>query len=453
MPLQMPGAAHDKLHQESASSWSPLGHSAVRVLWFSPVPMPAVCRELGLTLPYGGTWIAALLRELTGRADLEVAVVWAHRTCAVRRRFSMDGVTYFVIPEPGRFARKGNWRLRLDDEICLLLGIDHDRRAVAEAVAAVEEFQPHVVHVFGAENRHGLAAPFIDAPLVTWIQGILDVYRHHFFGSMGLAERLRHPRLMWNYRRMAAYAARERKVYQGCRYFIGRTSWDAAHQVRLQPDARYYVVQDCLRREFYGATPWRCEEAQGSVVYTTTSGSLLKGTDVLLRAVALLRARHPDIRLRVAGVLEKRSPVARRLFRLVEDLGLSGRVEFLAQLDSAEIADELKQARVFVLPSFIENNPNSLAEAQLVGTPVVAAFTGGVQDMVTDAETGLLFQPGDSSVLARRIARVLEDDNLATHLGGQARLVASQRHSPNRIVDDLLAAYRDIIKSAASFAS
>jgi glycosyltransferase involved in cell wall biosynthesis len=352
-----------------------------------------------------------------------------------------------VIPEPGRFARSGGAWLRLGDELSLLVGLDNDRQAVAEAVAAVEEYQPHLVHVFGAEHRYGLVAPLIQPPVVVWIQGTLDVYRHYFFGSMGLRERLRHPRVLWNYYRMVVGAARERKIYRACRYFIGRTGWDAAHQARLQPQGHYYAIQECMRPEFYEAVPWRREAALGSTLYTTTSGSLLKGTDVLVRAVALLRARYPDIRLRVAGVLERRNPVARRLFRLVRTLGLSGHIDFLGQLDSAHIVEELKQARMSVLSSFIENSPNSLAEAQLVGTPVVAAFAGGVQEMVTDGHTGFLYQAGDSSTLARQIARVLEDDDLAVRLASEARRVAQERHSRIRIVDDLIKAYADILKS------
>jgi glycosyltransferase involved in cell wall biosynthesis len=139
--------------------------------------------------------------------------------------------------------------------------------------------------------------------------------------------------------------------------------------------------------------------------------------------------------------------VARRLFRLVQELGLSGHVEFLAQLDAAQIVSELNQARVFVLPSFIENNPNSLAEAQCVGTPVIAAFVGGVQDIVTDGQTGLLYRAGDSSTLARQIARVLEDDGLADRLSLEGRRVAQERHSPTRIVETLLNTYRAILTS------
>ena len=425
----------------------------MRVLWFSPVPLPPVCRELNFPVNYGAWWVWSLLSHLAGRDGLDLAVAWAHPSVRTRRCFSRDGVRYYVIPEVGRFIRSTGRLRRLDDEFNLFLGIGRDRRALSETLATVEDYLPDLVHVFGAENYHGLAAPLIRPPLVVWIQGILDVYRQHFFGGMTFKERLRHPRLLCRYYRMVLNAAREREIYRGCHYFIGRTGWDAAHQARLQPQGRYYAVQDCLRPEFYTSAPWQREAAGAMTVYTTTSASLLKGTDVLVRAISLLRSRFSDVRLRVAGLMPAADSVVRRLNRLTADLRLSGQVEFVGQLDGRQIVQELHNARVFVLPSFIENNPNSLAEAQLVGTPVVAAFSGGVSDMVADRETGLLYRASDSATLARQIDGVLTNDDLAARLSIRARQVAHLRHSPQRIVDALLVAYDAMLKSSRLSAS
>jgi glycosyltransferase involved in cell wall biosynthesis len=425
----------------------------MKVLWFSPIPLPSVCKEMGLQPFFGGWWIWSLLQGLAGRSDVELAVAWASRSCAARRSFAADGIRYYILPEPGRFARgSGCWR-RIDDESAYIVRFGRHRRALAESVSVVEDFGPDLVHVFGSEHYHGLVASRIRPPLVLWIQGILDVYRHHFFGSMCCGERLAQPRMLCSYWRMVVNAAREREIFRRCHFFVGRTKWDAAHQVRLQPKGHYYAIQDCIRPEFLAAPLWQRRQARDHVVYTTTSASLLKGTDVLVRAIALMRRSFPNVRLRIAGTMTAPDPVALRLRRLVSDLGLSTQVEFLGHLDGPQIIRELQQAQVFVLPSFIENNPNSLAEAQIVGTPVVAAYAGGVPDMVTDGETGLLFQAGDSATLAHEVARVLADDSLATRLGSQASRVARARHSPITIVNDLLKAYENILESRLPYQS
>jgi glycosyltransferase involved in cell wall biosynthesis len=67
---------------------------------------------------------------------------------------------------------------------------------------------------------------------------------------------------------------------------------------------------------------------------------------------------------------------------------------------------------------------------------------------VAEGETGLLFQAGDSATLARQIARILADDDLAVRLSNRAREVAHLRYSPSQIVEDQLKAYDDILNSA-----
>jgi glycosyltransferase involved in cell wall biosynthesis len=416
-------------------------------MWFTSVPLPAVCQELGLATDYGGWWVYSLLLALAGDPDVEVSVAWASRGCSERRCFSVDNVRYYVIPDPGRFVRGGGiWR-GIDNQLSLLFGLDRDRNAVAETAAAIEDYQPDIVHVFGSENPHGLAATSVRQPVMVWIQGILDVYRHHFFGSMTCRERLLQPRLLWDYHRMAVNAAREREIFRRCRHFIGRTSWDAAHQARLQPEGRYYHVQDCLRPEFHGAAAWCAEQSERYTIYTTTSGSLLKGTDVLIQAVALLRATYPTIGLRIGGLLDAGNPVAQRLFALVERHGLRDCVEFLGMVEAGRIVDELRRARVFALPSFIENNPNSLIEAQLVGTPTVAALVGGVQDTVAHGETGLLYQAGDSAMLAHQIGLIVADDGLAFRLARRARQIALARHAPEAIATSMRNAYEAVLSA------
>ena len=64
---------------------------------------------------------------------------------------------------------------------------------------------------------------------------------------------------------------------------------------------------------------------------------------------------------------------------------------------------------VFVCPSVLENSPNTVGEAMLLGVPVVASDGGGIPDMVTDGQTGLLIPAGDSAALAKAISRIWDE--------------------------------------------
>ena len=419
----------------------------MKVLWLSPVPLPAMCKRLEIPLSYGGWWVHSLMKALGNSKGIQLVVTWSSPGVAQRHTFTEDGVCYDVFPEMSTKL----FRSRKLGAICrALAGSRLDMAGVQRFAIVVADHKPDVVQVFGSERFHGLVAPFVKEPVIIWIQGILDVYRHHFFGGMPLSDRLRFPRLFFHRYLMEREAARERKVFRVCSCFIGRTAWDHAHQMRLRPDGRYFEVQDCFRDAFFESEPWSLVQADRDVVYTTTSPTLWKGTDTLVRAVALLREEFPKLRLRVAGYMPRTSPVAQWLKRIVSAAGVADRTEFLGVLNAEQIVCELRRARVFVLPSFIENNPNSLAEAMLVGTPSVASFTGGVPQMVSDGETGLLAQVGDESVFAYQMRRMLRDGALVARLSRRARDAARARYAPGKVAADIISVYEQVLRGVLS---
>jgi L-malate glycosyltransferase len=241
-------------------------------------------------------------------------------------------------------------------------------------------------------------------------------------------------------------APREREIFRMNRYFLGRTAWDQSWQQALQPSGKYWHVGELLRPEFYKAK-WELSAAERFTLFTTTSNSPFKGTDVLIRAMDLLRERYPLVRLRICGELPHRG-WGKYLRRLVSELGLKRHVIFLGYLDEQQLTKELCRAHVFVLSSHMENSPNALCEAQLMGVPCVASCVGGVPSLVEHADTGLLFPRGDYVALAGAVSRVFEDDEWARELSIRERATAKPRHTPELVVQSLLSVYREVIKLA-----
>ena len=101
------------------------------------------------------------------------------------------------------------------------------------------------------------------------------------------------------------------------------------------------------------------------------------------------------------------------LFEKIQILELEDCIHFTGILNEKQIVDELKKSHVMVLPSTIENSPNSLCEAQLVGIPCVASFVGGVPEMLRDGLDGLLYTYNEPLLLAEYIGRIFESDELA----------------------------------------
>ena len=122
-----------------------------------------------------------------------------------------------------------------------------------------------------------------------------------------------------------------------------------------------------------------------------------KSLDVALEAVAAV----PGITLAIAGD----GPDRAALERHARDLGLDGRARFLGSLPREGVLRLFRAADASVLSSSWENFPHTIVEALAVGTPVVSTAVGGVPEVVSDGENGLLVPPGDPAALAAAIAR------------------------------------------------
>ncbi len=134
-----------------------------------------------------------------------------------------------------------------------------------------------------------------------------------------------------------------------------------------------------------------------------------KRVDVLLRAMAKLAPRWPEVETVVIG----RGTGSARLETLARDLGLESRVRFTGFVPDAERDALVAGARVCVCASIKEGWGLTVIEANALGTPVVASDAPGLRESVRDGETGFLVAEGDVDGFAARIGTLLQDDALA----------------------------------------
>jgi glycosyltransferase involved in cell wall biosynthesis len=177
------------------------------------------------------------------------------------------------------------------------------------------------------------------------------------------------------------------------------------------------------------------------VVLTVGRLSAEKGHAILLAALRRLQER-PDmngVRLVIAGTGNEET----RLRSSATDLGT--RALFLGhQPDPWPL---YHAADVFVLPSLTEGSPLVLFEAMGAGLPIVASAVGGIPEMISDGESGLLVPPDDADRLADALARVLSDGELRERLAVVAR-EQSHRFSPEQYTRRLLAIYASLLGGA-----
>jgi glycosyltransferase involved in cell wall biosynthesis len=322
----------------------------------------------------------------------------------------------------------------------------------------VNEWKPDLIHIHGTEGAYGLltAHCLVKGPAVISLQGLLGPYAewYQYFGNRSLMDIFRMHRWLeipalrgqcMEFMHFRKKAKREREIITGNRFFMGRTEWDRAYLSAHNPSAHYYHGGELLR-EAYWEAQWNIARVKRHQIIFTNAGHPRKGAELLLDAVKLLQPNYPDIQVGIAGSISHRSGYGRYIRRRISEMGHAA-IE-LGPLNSEEMVEVLVASHVFVSPSFIDNSPNAVCEAQLLGMPVISTYTGGVPSLIEDGRTGLFFPTGDAPMLASKLRDVFENDELSVQLGNQARSVALQRHDPILVVSEILNAYEDVMRNA-----
>jgi phosphatidylinositol alpha-1,6-mannosyltransferase len=189
--------------------------------------------------------------------------------------------------------------------------------------------------------------------------------------------------------------------------------------------------------------------ADGRVMLSVGAFKPRKGHHVALEAFALLAAAHADLRWVVVGGGRLDGDYATGLQRRAEVLGLGHRIHWLSNLSDAQLAACYQRSVVFVLlPISRHGSFEGLGlvylEAAAAGLPAVGTLASGAMDAIADGESGLLVPPDDGAAAAAAIGRLLDDANLAIHLGNAGRIRA-ETLSWTRLATELAVRYRELV--------
>lgn len=327
----------------------------------------------------------------------------------------------------------------------------------------IRTFQPEVIHIWGAEYGHTLA--MMNAAEKTGslphtavsIQGLCSVIERHY--TEGIPYRVqkgstfrdfvRRDNLLQQQRKFGLRGELEIQALQKAWHIIGRTRWDRACTYAVNPQVEYHFCNETLRAPFY-TDQWRYETCQKHRIFASSFAFPFKGFHYLLEAFGQISKDYPDAVLAVPGSSFLTASKLRRtnyqkyLGDLVRGYGLEEKIEFLGSLSAQEMKREYRNANVFVLPSTIENSPNSLGEAMLLGTPCVAADVGGVTDLLAMDREGLVYPSTASYMLAYDIGEVFRMEEKAGEMGQAAREHALRTHDPKKNLKTLMEIYRHI---------
>lgn len=415
----------------------------MKILWITNILLPITSKLLKKPLPVGGGWIRSLAYELVKNKSITLAIATVYEGKDLIRH-QEDGILYFLLPQKKSKYKYDSSLERIWMEVC-------------------RQYEPDLVHIHGTEYAPGLACinACNDYKYVVSIQGLISVCHNYYYAGLSPIKLLGH--LTLNEIRTVNPAFRGRMItYQRgkielqylrrCGHVIGRTFWDYSHVMSVNPELRYHFCNEALRPIFYSGPRWTLENKHDYTILLSQSYSPFKGLHQLLRAIKMVKRYFPRVQLRVAGNditgggkwIQRINSYGAYIRKLIKRLDLEDNVMFTGPLGDEAMAEEFRKAHICVIPSAIENSPNSLGEAQIMGTPCVASFVGGVPDMITDNVTGLLYRFDDHIVLAYKIMELIKNDELAQYISKNGIIDASKRHDRTKIVKRILDIYQEI---------
>ncbi|OGS37141.1 MAG: hypothetical protein A2293_15795 [Elusimicrobia bacterium RIFOXYB2_FULL_49_7] len=182
------------------------------------------------------------------------------------------------------------------------------------------------------------------------------------------------------------------------------------------------------------------KEGQGLTVLYAGRLEKRKGIETLIHALPMLLQDNPDARFVIAG---QDATDGERYQKTLQALSVShpNRIVLTGGLSRTALQEWYAMADVVLVPSLFDNSPNVLFEAMAAGIACAASDTGGIDEMVTSGENGLLFPPGDSKSLHQSVTELIRDSALRQRLGQAAATRIRRDHAPEAIAREMLSFY------------
>ncbi len=427
----------------------PPSREKLKILWFTTSPSLSRA-SLDGSYNIGTSWIEAMESLVQEYTDIELSIAFIWKCDKVESfEIGQSSTRYYKMPRRPRN--------KVHNFLRLFFCQPEPKKGVEDYLNVVDAVKPDLIHFFGTENPFPMVLDRIDIPHVIWFQGNLTVYLKKWFAGISawqalVSESLKNFVLArtdyHSYVSTKKFAKREKRIFEICKNFIGRTAWDRRLVRTMAPHAKYHHCDEVMRLVFH-QNKWRpAKNRSGYVLVSTFRDNLYKGLETAMSAYKILcGALDKPLQWRIIGVPQDShyERVCRR--KALLNKGDHG-FQILGTKSADEMIAELLDADMFVHPSHIDNSPNSVCEAMMLGMPIVSTNVGGVPSILKDKKQGLLVQNGDEFAMAGAILELLDDTDRAARFGAAARDRAMIRNDRKKIITELLDIYERIISAS-----
>ena len=417
----------------------------LKVLWFAAT---SSLYEEGTHFYNGGGWISSLERLITEKTNIDLAISFYHPRD--EKKVTKEKTTYYPIkikrqrqnPLKGIY---GNW-----------LGKVSHANLGDKYIEVINDFKPDVIHVFGSESEYARIVELTKIPVIIHLQGIINPYYNAFypvgqskwnfyFNPSFLLNNILGKSEPFMHKKYGNIAHNEKKYLSITQNVMGRTWWDGVIASHFNPEVNYFHVDEVLRPIFYENTAIDPLINKSCIkIISTLSPTLYKGVDLVLKASKELKSiLKQDFEWSIIG-LDENNP---RLKHFEKSLHLKHKdlnIKCLGRQNELEIREKMLSSDIYIHPSYIDNSPNSLCEAQILGLPIIACNVGGVASLINHEIDGILIPSNGLYELAHYVRKLALDDDFATLLSVEGKKTALKRHNKQNIANQLITAYTKI---------
>lgn len=416
-----------------------------KILWLCNFPTVDISRVCGIKEYYNEGWNKSLCDELVSLGYSVVYVFFQNEKNQIFEGYINDYKYYGLYKKSRNNYKTNKYLMSLLKKILLFE-------------------KPNVIHIMGTEFVHSYEMVLVAKELnlvdriVVSIQGLIGACAIHY--DVGVPYKLickkRLKDIIYKtsvYEQKKDFIRRgenEYKIISDCKTIIGRTEFDKAYVSLINPQISYFSIGEILRSCFYEGNKWNIEKVEKQTIFISQATYPLKGFHIFLEAALYIKNFYPDFKAYISGenIYEgpgwKKNAYEYYIRKFIKTNELSDNIVFLGKLSAEEMLNTYLRCNVFVSPSTIENSPNSIGEAMMLGVPVVSSNVGGINGMIKDNIDGLLYQVDAPYMLAYNVLKVFKDDELAVDLGKKGHARALRLYDKYETINKIILLYDKI---------
>lgn len=385
----------------------------MKILWVCNVALPEIAQKLNMEVSNKEGWLSGMIHGLLQNCG--------ENTKESQNNSAPDGLQIAIaFPLSAGMEEHCTLMVEIEGAAVECYGFYEDVRNPEIYDAGLEQrlaqiikaAQPDILHCFGTEYPHTLAAcrvfPRKDRILVG-IQGLCTLLAKAYFANLPekvirsktLRDILRKDSIVQQQEKFTLRGKHEVEIVKLAGNITGRTGWDRENTGAWNKNARYFEMNESLRASFYEAQ-WQAEECIPHTIFLSQGDYPLKGLHYMLLALPEILEKYPDAKVYVAGnslvaygtwkEKLKISAYGKYLRSLIKKYHLEDKVVFLGRMTETQMRTQYLKSHLFVCCSSLENSSNSLGEAMLLGMPCVCADVGGLPSIFEAGTDGIMYK-------------------------------------------------------------